>query len=78
MVCSISVMEQKLLLLGVHNVIKLLEKVCVQVIVFTGERVEIHHHILLHRDMVHHVDEIQQSLTHKHTHLLSYQSRHIP
>lgn len=58
-VCSFAVMKQKLFLLGVHDVIQLFEEVCVQVIVFTGERVKIHHHVLLHCDMVHYVDEIQ-------------------
>lgn len=31
-------------------------------VVFAGEGVEVHHHIFLHCDVVHHMDEVQQGL----------------
>lgn len=53
---------QQTVLLHINNVIKPLEEVGVKVIVFTGECVEIHDHIFLYCDVVHHMDKIQQSL----------------
>lgn len=48
--------------LDVNDVVEVLEEVGVQVVVLTGQCVEVNHHILLHCDMVHHVDKVQQSL----------------
>lgn len=56
--------------LGVDDVVDVLEEVGVQVVVLAGQRVEVNHHVLLHCDVVHHVDEVQQRL-HTQTHTKS-------
>lgn len=48
--------------LDVDDVVEVLEEVGVQVVVLAGEGVEVNHHIFLHRDVVHHMDEIEQGL----------------
>lgn len=56
--------------LGINDVVKVLEEVGVQVVVLAGQCVEVHHHIFLHCDVVHHMDEVQQGL-HMQTHTQS-------
>lgn len=48
--------------LDVNDVIQFLQEVGVQVIVITSERVEVYYDILLHCNMVHDMDEVQESL----------------
>lgn len=48
--------------LGVDDVVKVLEEVGVQVVVLPGQCVKVNHHIFLHCDVVHHMDEVQQGL----------------
>ena len=59
--------------LGINDVVEVFEEVGVEVVVLARQRVEVNHHVLLHRDVVHHMDEVQQSL---HTHTQQNQCSH--
>lgn len=48
--------------LGVDNIIQLLQEMGVQLIVVVCERMEVHQDVLLHCNVIHDVDEVQQSL----------------
>lgn len=48
--------------LGINDIVEVLEKVRVQVVVLSGQRVEVNHYIFLHCDVIHHMDEVQQGL----------------
>lgn len=61
--------------LDVNDVVEFLQEVGVQMVMLSGQRVKVNHNILLHCDVVHYMDEVQQRLQHtgrgnKHTGLL--------
>lgn len=48
--------------LGVDDVIEVFQEVGVQMVVLSGQRVEVNDHIFLNCDVIHHMDEIQKCL----------------
>lgn len=50
--------------LDVNDVVEFLQEVGVQMVMLSGQRVKVNHNILLHCDVVHYMDEVQQRLQH--------------
>lgn len=52
-------------LLGVNDVVELFQEVGVQMVVLSGQCVKVNHNVLLHCDVIHYMDEVQQGLWYK-------------